>query len=616
MLAVQKAFAACFRTAGQLQVARVAGISTKVHLTQAPLGVVAPTTSSKRTVTGTLLRSLGYFGVASATGTAAWIGLSEDPRKRARIALYVPQRLLRDLCAAALIVGDYQFSLRGLEGSERDSARAACHRRCADRLQKVCFANGGIYIKLGQHIAQLDHVMPKEYVQTMQATMLDHCPVSSYAEVSRIIQEELGKPPEDLFVTMEQTPLASASLAQVHVAESRDGRKLAVKVQHETLSDTSSADIATIDTLVRIVHWVYPDLNYTWLVEQAQDYLPKELDFVHEADNAERCRANFQSSASNIKGRVAIPWVVRELSSRRVLTMEYIEGIKVTDKAQLEAAGISPSDVAKVVSTVFNEMIFIFGDVHCDPHAANMFVRKRKGRRGRGRDNFELILLDHGLYRQIGPDFRREYAQLWRGLILGEVEAIRKHSQAMNAGDMYPLFAAMLTSRPWDQITKRESDHLKIAGSEEEKEQLRMQAQKVAREISSLLWRIPRELLLLLKTNDCLRSVDHALGQNVNTFVITARACTRGQDDPLDTASDGDESRAHALRETILGGMVQHEPLQLSESHLEDAIWVKAGERSHLRSRFAGHARYLENLQSLSVNDAKSHPDVTLALLY
>ena len=80
-----------------------------------------------------------------------------------------------------------------------------------------------------------------------------------------------------------------------------------------------------------------------------------------------------------------------------------------------------------------------------------MFVRKRKGRRGRGRDNFELILLDHGLYRQIGPDFRREYAQLWRGLILGEVEAIRKHSQAMNAGDMYPLFAAMLTSRPWDQ---------------------------------------------------------------------------------------------------------------------------------------------------------------------
>ena len=95
----------------------------------------------------------------------------------------------------------------------------------------------------------------------------------------------------------------------------------------------------------------------------------QELDFVHEADNAERCRANFQSSASNIKGRVAIPWVVRELSSRRVLTMEYIEGIKVTDKAQLEAAGISPSDVAKVVSTVFNEMIFIFGDVHCDPHA-------------------------------------------------------------------------------------------------------------------------------------------------------------------------------------------------------------------------------------------------------
>lgn len=93
------------------------------------------------------------------------------------------------------------------------------------------------------------------------------------------------------------------------------------------------------------------------------------MDFVNEANNAERCWANFQSAASHVKGRVAIPGVLRDQCSHRVLTMEYIEGIKCTDKARLEAAGISPSEVASVVSTVFNEMIFIFGDVHCDPHA-------------------------------------------------------------------------------------------------------------------------------------------------------------------------------------------------------------------------------------------------------
>ena len=175
---------------------------------------------------------------------------------------------------------DYKWSLRGLSGPEREAALRAAHARSADRLQRLCFANGGVYIKLGQHIAQLvrecmhaarmtcacarvasappapvnrncaaapcrllqpvvgrarcspgscvclvtnrmvcspaqDHLMPEEYVLTMRRTMLNACPASSYAEVARIIAEELGSPPEALFAQFDAVPIASASLAQV-----------------------------------------------------------------------------------------------------------------------------------------------------------------------------------------------------------------------------------------------------------------------------------------------------------------------------------------------------------------------------------------------------------------
>lgn len=124
-----------------------------------------------------------------------------------------------------------------------------------------------------------------------------------------------------------------------------------------------------------------------------------------------------------------------------------------------------------------------------------------------------------------------EYAGLWRSLILADVEGIKRHSRAMNAGDMYPLFASMITARPWDQVIERRdargAERLKLPGTVEDKRMIQQYAQQYAAEISQLLLRIPRPLLLLLKTNDCLRAVDHALGQPVNTYAITARFCAR-----------------------------------------------------------------------------------------
>lgn len=197
--------------------------------------------------------------------------------------------------------------------------------------------------------------------------------------------------------------------------------------------------------------------------------------------------------------------------------MEYIDGVGVTDLKSLKDLNISQKELAQLVSLTFNEMIFFFGMVHCDPHAANLLVRKSP-------NGVELVLLDHGLYQEITPQFRHEYASLWKSLIFGDINGIKRHSLAMNAGELYPIFAAMLTYKEWDEIIDQTTDHLQIGWSKTERKRRQKHAQQYAEEISTLLLRVPRELILLLKTNDCLRTIDKCLEQvRILTFFLGSR---------------------------------------------------------------------------------------------
>eukprot|EP00210_Caulerpa_lentillifera_P005305 g5068.t2 len=409
---------------------------------------------------------------------------------------------------------DYKTSLRNVrDEDERARVIKECHQRGANRLLALAFANGGIYIKLGQHIGQLYHLLPEEYVQTMQENVLDKCPLTSYEDVKGTFVQELGRLPEELFSYFDPRPIASASLAQVHVAFDRDGRKLAVKVQHPNLKESADADIAIVQCLVFIVKSLFPNYDYSWLVREIKINLPKESDFLMELHNAERCRQNLNSAHSRVRGRVTVPKMYSNLSSTRILTMEYIDGVSVTNVKSLKKMNIDQRQLAQLVSLTFNEMIFFFGMVHCDPHAANLLVRKR----GRG---MELVLLDHGLYQEIGTQFRQNYASLWKSLIFGDSKGIKTHSLAMNAGELYPIFAAMLTYKEWDEIINQTTDHLKIGWSSVEKKQRQKHAQQYAEQISTLLLRVPRELILLLKTNDCLRTIDKCLEQVLSPMIF------------------------------------------------------------------------------------------------
>lgn len=463
-------------------------------------------------------------------GAAATIATSEDPATALKLCTAVPVRLARDTITAASIAFDYEYSLWGLpEGSvERSKEKHEVHLRSARKLQELCFRNGGIYIKLGQHIGQLEYLVPQEYVQIMRESMLNKCPVSSYDQVCKVFKQELGETPDKIFDEFDPVPIASASLAQVHVARTTDGQKVAVKVQHTHMTDTAATDRAIVELIVNTLHWFFPSFDYRWLVAEMRESLPKELDFLVEAKNSEKCLDNFQKLSPQIANYVYAPKVHWNLSTSKLLTMEFIDAAQINDVRAIQGLGIQPNEVSKLVSQAFAEMMFRHGFVHCDPHAANLLVRPLpSGKRGiLGKKKPQLILLDHGLYKELDFSTRFNYASLWKALIFADANSIKENSVKLGAGeDLYALFAGILTMRPWDRVVDPTVDHLVIQDNDNERSELQMYASQYFPEISELLRRLPRVILLMLKTNDCLRAVNNSLlqGSSLETFFIIGK---------------------------------------------------------------------------------------------
>lgn len=461
---------------------------------------------------------------------AATVATSDDPFRTLKLYTAVPVRLFRDTVTAASIAFDYEYSLWGLaeESDERSTVKHEVHLRSARKLQELCFKNGGIYIKLGQHIGQLEYLVPQEYVQTMRESMLNKCPVSSYDQVCEVFKKELGETPDKIYAEFEHVPIASASLAQVHVARMPDGQKVAVKVQHTHMTDTAAADHATVELIVNTLHWVFPSFDYRWLVDEIRESLPKELDFLVEAKNSEKCLENFRKLSPHVAPFVYAPKVHWSLSTTKLLTMEFMDGAQINDVTSIKRLGLPPHEVAKLVSETFAEMMFKHGFVHCDPHAANLLVRPLPSSRKSilGKRKPQLILLDHGLYKELDFQTRTNYAALWKALIFADAKAIKENSVKLGAGeDLYALFAGILTMRPWSRVIDPAVDHLVIQGGDSDRSELQMYASQYFPQISELLRRLPRDILLMLKTNDCLRAVNNCLlqGSSLETFLIIGK---------------------------------------------------------------------------------------------
>lgn len=176
--------------------------------------------------------------------------------------------------------------------------------------------------------------------------------------------------------------------------------------------------------------------------------LPNELDFQKEAKNAERCRELFKHNPS-----VYVPRVYHEYTKERVLTMSFENGIPVSHVKEMHQKGIDLKKLSRLISESFIYMIFEKGFVHSDPHPGNMFVRTYKN--AQGKDDIQLVILDHGIYTDLTEETRLSYTKLWRGILSQDEEIIKQSSKELGA-DFYELFTAMIVNRTYDDVMDKD----------------------------------------------------------------------------------------------------------------------------------------------------------------
>nr|XP_042714492.1 aarF domain-containing protein kinase 1 isoform X2 [Chrysemys picta bellii] len=386
-------------------------------------------------------------------------------------------RVGRAIATTAVITYDYLTALRSVPYGSQEYAylKSQVHLRSAERLRDLCCANRGTFIKVGQHLGALDYLLPEEYTRTLKV-LHSQAPQSSMQEIEQVIREDLGK--EILLLTVKQ---------------------------------------------------IFPDFEFMWLVDEAKKNLPLELDFLNEGRNAEKV-AHMLKDFDFLK----VPRIYWELSTRRVLLMEFVEGGQVNDRAYMERNSIDVNEISRNLGKMYSEMIFVNGFVHCDPHPGNVLVRKCPAT-----GKAHIILLDHGLYQVLTEKFRLDYCRLWQSLIKADMKRVQKYSRRLGAGDLYPLFACMLTARSWDSVN-RGIDRSPVTANEDV--EIRTNAAAYLPQINQLLNNVPRQMLLLLKTNDLLRGIESALHTraSASSFLNMSRCCIRA-------VSTYQRSKSHSL---------------------------------------------------------------------
>ncbi|KAG2059162.1 ABC1-domain-containing protein [Suillus hirtellus] len=484
---------------------------------------------------------LWYPGTLLAlTGVGYYAYENHQPSRHAVLATLRCSRLARAAISGAI---DYKLTLARTYTSEEERLEAVsqCHVRSATKVLNALLANGGIYIKLGQHIASLI-VLPKEWTSTM-APLQDRCDATPYEGIAALFLSDMGQTIGELFDDFDPIPIGVASLAQVHVGHHKaSGRKVAVKVQHPHLVEFFNIDINMVQSTLGWIKYWFPEFEFTWLGEEMRENLPREMDFVHEARNTARVVADFE----NIKTSLYIPEVIS--ANKRVLIMEYIQGGRVDDLAYLSQHNIDRNKVALELTRIFNRMVFMNGWFHADPHPGNLLIRPAS-KSSNSPYNFEIALLDHGLYFDLERELRVNYSRLWLSLIARSsptVDADRRKYAALVGditSDLYPVFEAAITGRlsPDGIIeaddgsksdTQRATGMLDMASQIEEMELVRdtVTPGDILVSVLDVLRRLPRRVLMVMKLNDLARHLDHSLAtthSSVRIFLITSKYCLK-----------------------------------------------------------------------------------------
>ena len=272
------------------------------------------------------------------------------------------------------------------------------HRQRAVKLRQRIGSLGPSFIKLAQVFGIRADIVPQIYLEEL-AKLHDRVPPFPTAELRRRIQEELKRPIESLFDSFQEEPLAAASLGQVHRARVA-GEEVIVKVLRPGVEDLVATDIRIVQNLLFVIeqfidhHTIRAARS---IIEEFSRVIAEEMDFEHEADNIERFGNLFRETEF-----VIIPKVYRELTTRRVLVMQFFEGFRVTEVDEIVRHNIDVQKVIQNLIEFYGDQLLLHGFFHADPHPGNILIRP----------DARIVLLDFGMVIEITSDFRQDLLRI------------------------------------------------------------------------------------------------------------------------------------------------------------------------------------------------------------
>jgi predicted unusual protein kinase regulating ubiquinone biosynthesis (AarF/ABC1/UbiB family) len=286
----------------------------------------------------------------------------------------------------------YKFhSFRNLFSSPalRDARLKRLHAANARMLRERMLEMRGVLIKIGQFMSSRVDILPEEYTDEL-SKLQDQVPPAPFHAIAQRITEELG-PLDKVFSFFNEIPVASASLGQVHRACLSDGECIVVKVQYPGIEEVIAADMRTLKFVIRILRLLFSQVNLDVVYSEFARIVQEELNYIQEGKNAETFARNF---ADNPK--IKIPIVYWPFTTSKVLILEYVDGIKITDFDGIDQAGIDRKEVARILAEAYAQMFFSDGLFHGDPHPGNIFVRPGP----------EIVFVDFGMVDRISTPQR------------------------------------------------------------------------------------------------------------------------------------------------------------------------------------------------------------------